>query len=48
MYGVFLNIRHPLDINSHNIAEGWKEALPDDISVEIGEDSTNEMYIKVF
>ena len=46
VYGVFLNIRHPLDINSHNIAEGWKEALPDDISVEIGEDSTNESVYK--
>ena len=46
VYGVFLNIRHPLDMNSHNIAEGWKEALPDDISVEIGEDSTNESVYK--
>lgn len=42
MYGVFLNIRRPLDMNSHNIADGWKEALPDDLNVEIGEDSTNE------
>ena len=46
VYGVFLNIRHPLDMNSHNIAEDWKEALPDDISVEIGEDSTNESVYK--
>ena len=46
VYGVFLNIRRPLDMNSHNIAEGWKEALPDDINVEIGEDSTNESVYK--
>lgn len=42
VYGVFLNIHRPLDMNSRNIVEGWKAALPDDIQVEIGEDSTNE------
>lgn len=46
VYGVFLNIRRPLDMNSHDIAKGWKEALPDDINVEIGEDSTNESVYK--
>lgn len=46
VYGVFLNIRRPLDMNSHNIVEGWKEALPDEINVEIGEDSTNESVYK--
>lgn len=46
VYGVFLNIRRPLDMNSHNIAEGWKEALPDEVNVEIGEDSTNESVYK--
>nr|DAT20856.1 MAG TPA: Type I restriction enzyme [Caudoviricetes sp.] len=42
VYGVFLNIRHPLDMNSSDIADGWKDVLPDDIDVEIGKDATNE------
>lgn len=46
VYGVFLNIRHPMDMNSRDIADGWKDVLPDDIDVEIGKDATNESIYK--